>query len=562
MKRTAGRTLKRIPVPYAGSRAFLLPALLLNLFLCVCVFAQTVNLPLPYPIPPPAEDPQPVQQKPAVSAPASKPASSVQPVQQKPASTTTSSNSQPVQQKAASSASASTAQPVQQRSASASTTATTSGPNTPILVNPKPLHDISGKIIPMNGAYGGGSILLPAAYTAKQNEFRGVWVATAYNLDFAKQTTAAEFQASYRSLVARLAALGFNTVMFQVRPSCDAFYKSSINPWSRWLTGEEGKALDGGFDPLPFMIAEAHRRGLKFYAWLNPYRIGQMASSGVSTASYLRTLSAGNFARRNPELVARWNDTKDGKTVFFLDPGKSEVVKHVADTVREVLQNYRPDGVVFDDYFYPIGCDTVCDAATYRKYAKKGQSQDDWRRANTELMIRTVSGTVRAFNRLNGTSIPFGVSPVGIWANRSKAMPEGSPSTKGVEAYTQSYIDVRKWVKNSWIDFVIPQVNWGFANERAPFAGIVNWWADLVRGTKVKLYIGIGIYQAGVAAGMESPSELSNQVLYLILRREVSGTALFAARHCFSPENRAQKTSLQTIFGSYWRKPSSAASGK
>ena len=538
MKRAAGSTSRRIPVPHAGFRAFLLlPALLLNLFLCVCISAQTVNLPLPYPIPPPAEDPQPVQQKPAVSAPAStpasKPASAAQPVQQRPAST-----------------------------ASSSTATNTGGPNTSILVNPKPLRDISGKVIPMNGAYGGGSILLPAAYTAKQNEFRGVWVATAYNLDFAKQATAAEFQAAYRSLVARIAALGFNTVMFQVRPNCDAFYKSSVNPWSRWLTGEEGKALDGGFDPLTFMIAEAHRRGLKFYAWLNPYRVGQMASAGVPAASYLRTLSAGNFARLNPELVARWNDTKDGKTVFFLDPGKSEVVKHVADTVREILQNYRPDGIVFDDYFYPIGCDAACDAATYRKYAKKGQSRDDWRRANTELMIRTVSGTVRAFNKLNGTSIPFGVSPVGIWANRSDAMPDGSPSTKGVEAYTQSYIDIRKWVKNSWIDFVIPQVNWGFANERAPFAGIVNWWADLVRGTKVKLYIGIGVYQAGVAAGMESPSELSNQVLYLILRREVSGTAFFAARHCFSPENRAQKTSLQTIFGSFWRAPSSAASGR
>lgn len=553
MKRTAGRTLKSIPVPHAGSRAFLLPALTLNLFFCVCLSAQTVNLPLPYPIPPPAEDPQPVRQKPAVSAPASTPA-------EKPASTTTASTPA---EKPASTTTASTSQPVQQKTASSSTAANnTGGSNAPILVNPKPLRDISGKIIPMNGAYGGGSILLPAAYTAKQNEFRGVWVATAYNLDFAKQTTAAEFQTSYRSLVARIAALGFNTIMFQVRPSCDAFYKSSVNPWSRWLTGEEGKALDGGFDPLQFMIAEAHRRGLKFYAWLNPYRIGQMASAGVSTASYLRTLSAGNFARRNPELVARWNDTKGGRTFFFLDPGRSEVVKHVSDTVREILQNYRPDGIVFDDHFYPIGCDTACDAATYRKYAKKGQSLDDWRRANTELMIRTVSGTVRAFNRLNGTSIPFGVSPVGIWANRSKAMPEGSPSTKGVEAYTQSYIDVRKWVKNSWIDFVIPQVNWGFANERAPFAGIVNWWADLVRGTKVKLYIGIGVYQAGVAAGMESPSELSNQVLYLILRREVSGTALFAARHCFSPENRAQKTSLQTIFGSYWRKSSSPASGK
>ena len=138
-------------------------------------------------------------------------------------------------------------------------------------------------------------------------------------------------------------------------------------------------------------------------------------------------------------------------------------------------------------------------------------------------------------------------------------MPEGSPTTKGVEAYTQSYIDVRKWVKNSWIDFVIPQVNWGFANGRAPFAGIVNWWSDQVRGTKVKLYIGIGVYQAGVAAGMESPYELPNQILYLIRRDEVSGSAFFPARHCLNPENNAQKVSLRTIFNNYWNSSSPAA---
>ena len=327
---------------------------------------------------------------------------------------------------------------------------------------------------------------------------------------------------------------------------------SSINPWSRWLTGEEGRALDGGFDPMAFMIAESHRRGLKFYAWLNPYRVGQTELGAAST--YLKSLSAGNFARKNPGLVARWNNAKTNKAVFFLDPGRSEVVTHIVATVREVLERYRPDGIVFDDYFYPIGVGDTCDAATFRKFGRKGQTLADWRRANTELLIRSVAGTVRAFNRLNGTSIPFGISPVGIWANRSEAFPDGSPS-KGVEAYSQSFADVRKWVKNSWVDFVIPQVNWGFANNRAPFAGIVNWWSDLVRGTKVKLYIGIGVYQAGVAAGMESSSELSNQLLYLMLRREVSGSAFFAARHCLNPENNAQRTSLRTIFTGYWRTP-------
>jgi uncharacterized lipoprotein YddW (UPF0748 family) len=402
----------------------------------------------------------------------------------------------------------------------------------------------------MNGNYGGGSILLPAAYTPKPNEFRGVWVATAYNLDFARQATAAEFQASFRSLAARIAAMGFNTIMFQVRPSNDAIYRSSINPWSRWLTGTEGKPLDGGFDPLEFMIAESHRRGLKFYAWMNPYRVGQTDASAAST--YISTLSNGNFARRNPGMVVRWNNRKTNISFFFLDPGRAEVITHIVNSVREVLERYRPDGIVFDDYFYPIGVDDTCDAASFRKYGRKGQTLADWRRANTELMIRSVSGTVRAFNRLNGTSIPFGVSPVGIWANRSAAFPDGSPS-KGVEAYSQSFADVRKWVKNSWIDFVIPQINWGFSNKIAPFAGIVNWWVDQVRGTNVKLYAGIGVYNAGVTAGMESASEISNQVLYLILRKEVSGVVFFAARHCLNPENNAQRTSLRTVFNSYWR---------
>ena len=540
MKTRIGRISHRLRFPLTGFRTLLLPTLFLNLFLCVCLFGQNTNLALPHPIPPPAEeDPPPAQRSSVPTA-----TTQTQSARQNAASASTTNpvaSTSSGQQKTATSSAQTSASPAQSATANP----------VRIYVNSKPLRDISGNVIPMNGAYGGATILLPVSYAAKQDEFRGVWVATSFNLDFAKQTTAAEFRQSFRTLAASLVARGFNTIMFQVRPNCDAFYKSSINPWSRWLTGEEGRALDGGFDPMAFMIAESHRQGMKFYALLNPYRVGQTDMGAAST--YLKTLSAGNFARRNPGLVSRWNNTKTNKAVFFLDPGRFEVVTHIVDTVREILTRYRPDGIVFDDYFYPIGCDTACDAATYRKFARKGQSLDDWRRANTELMVRSVAGTVRAFNRLNGTSIPFGVSPVGIWANRSDVFPEGSPSTKGVEAHTQSYADVRKWVKNSWVDFVIPQVNWGFANNRAPFAGIVNWWSDLVRGTKVKLYIGIGVYQAGVAAGMESSSELSNQLLYLMLRREVSGSAFFAARHCLNPENNAQKTSLQRIFNGFWK---------
>jgi uncharacterized lipoprotein YddW (UPF0748 family) len=534
MKDPAGRT----PFPSRTSRtgfrflAVLLPTLFLALFLCARLSGAA--LPLPHPIPPPAEDPPPAVRKQTQTAATTNPAASTT------ADSLSVQNRKPVQN------SGPTVQkPVQTTSSSSAA----SQPNV-IRVNSQPLRDISGNVVTMNGNYGGGTVLLPAAYTPKPDEFRGVWVATAFNLDFPKHATAAEFQTTFRSLAARIAAMGFNTIMFQVRPTCDALYPSAINPWSRWLTGTEGKAHDGGFDPMAFMIAESHRRGLKFYAWMNPYRVGQVDVSAAPT--FLKTLSADNFARKNPGLVVRWDNKKTNLSFFFLDPGRAEVVAHIVNSVHEVLERYRPDGIVFDDYFYPIGVDDVCDAATFRKFGKKGQTLADWRRANTELLIRSVSGSVRAFNRLNGTSIPFGVSPVGIWANRSAAFPEGSPS-RGVEAYSQSFADVRKWVKNSWIDFVIPQINWGLSNKIAPFAGIVNWWADLVRGTNVKLYAGIGVYNAGVTAGMESPNEISNQVLYLILRKEVSGVVFFAARHCLNPQNNAQRTSLRTVFNSFWR---------
>ena len=202
METRLGRTLNRLRFSLTGFRAFLLPALLLNLFLCVCLFAQTANLPLPYPIPPPAEDPPPAQ-RPSVSTPAT-----TQSAQKKP----TTATAQP------------SAATVQTSTASAQTSAATP---VRIYVSSKPLRDISGNVIPMNGAYGGPTILLPISYAAKQDEFRGVWVATSFNLDFAKQATAAEFQQSFRTLAASLAARGFNTIMFQVRPNCDAFYMSS-----------------------------------------------------------------------------------------------------------------------------------------------------------------------------------------------------------------------------------------------------------------------------------------------------------------------------------------------
>lgn len=357
---------------------------------------------------------------------------------------------------------------------------------------------------------------------APQGEFRGVWVATVASLNYpSQQTTDPEvLKADAVRILDNAKNMGFNAVFFQVRPASDALYKSEIFPWSRYLTGTQGIAPDNGFDPLAFMIAEAHARGLELHAWLNPYRITNDAKDN-------NNLAANHPARQNPAWVVTYSDGK-----MYWNPGEPGVQQLIADGVREIVDNYDVDGIHIDDYFYP-GAD-FDDSVAYSIYGTGFNSLAEWRLNNTETTVKNMYNIVKS----SGKSIIFGVSPIGIWANKSTST-LGS-NTNGGEAYTQKYADTRGWVKRGIVDYIAPQIYWNIGFDRADYITLVDWWSDVVAGTGVKLYIGQAAYRTG-DTDSSSPwygvSEIRRQVDYSRSKAEVAGYIMYSYKSVVdSPE--------------------------
>lgn len=348
---------------------------------------------------------------------------------------------------------------------------------------------------------------------APHGEFRGVWVATVASLNYpSQQTTEPEvLKADAVRILDNAKNMGFNAVFFQVRPASDALYKSGIFPWSRYLTGTQGTAPDNGFDPLAFMIAEAHARGLELHAWLNPYRITNDAKDN-------NNLAANHPARQNPAWVVTYSDGK-----MYWNPGEPGVQQLIADGVREIVDNYDVDGIHIDDYFYP-GAD-FDDSVSYSIYGTGVNSLAEWRLSNTETTVKNMYNIVKS----SGKNIVFGVSPIGIWANKSTSA-LGS-NTNGGEAYTQKYADTRGWVKRGIVDYIAPQIYWNIGFDRADYITLVDWWSDVVAGTGVKLYIGQAAYRTG-DTDSSSPwygvSEIRRQVEYNRGKAEVAGYIMYS----------------------------------
>ncbi|MBO4304725.1 MAG: family 10 glycosylhydrolase [Lentisphaeria bacterium] len=367
-------------------------------------------------------------------------------------------------------------------------------------------------------------VTIPHNFVRKKGEMRGAWVATAWNQDFPVCRSAAEFQNSFRRLLASLKRAGINTVIFQIRPQCDAFYISKINPWSAFLSGGEGIGFPG-FDPLLFMVRESHRQGFRFHAWLNPYRVRGYAPEGKEAA--LKKLSPLSFARRFPDAVLA---VRNGKlTGLMLDPGHPRTTEHLLETVREILHKYDVDAIHFDDYFYPYSDMKNADMRTYEKYCRNRKIPlQTWRRNNVDSLICSVGTLVRKHNKLNRKRVEFGVSPFGVWRNR-KDDPAGSP-TKGLDSYGILFADSRRWVRENYVDYIAPQIYWSFSEPSAPFACVMDWWASQVKGTRVKLYAGLTLHKYGQKKPFwEAPDELKNQLLYSAALPQTGGFILFSA---------------------------------
>ncbi|MEG2789704.1 MAG: family 10 glycosylhydrolase [Romboutsia sp.] len=345
-------------------------------------------------------------------------------------------------------------------------------------------------------------------FAATNTEMRAAWISTVFNIDWPKtKNNQTKQKQEYIDLLDKLKNVGINTVVVQVRPKSDAIYASSINPWSEYLTGTQGK--NPGYDPLPFLIDEAHKRGMEFHAWFNPYRI---TTSGVDTS----VLAPNNPARLNPNWVL-----SNGKSLIY-NPGLPEVRDYIVKSVAEVVKNYNIDGVHFDDYFYISG---INDDNAYNKYGL-GINRDDWRRENVNTLLRDVKSSIKSIK----PNVEFGVSPSGIWRNKSSDI-TGS-DTNGKQSYSSDYADTRTWIKQGLVDYITPQVYWPIGYKAADYSKLIPWWANEVRGSNVDLYIGQGVYKQGEESnsGQNVAAEIKNQINLNREYSEVKGSMYFSAR--------------------------------
>ena len=379
----------------------------------------------------------------------------------------------------------------------------------------------------------GSSTSAGSASAADSGELRGAWFSY---LDWQNMPTdEAGFKAAADRVMSDIQKKGMNAIFCHVHSHSDAYYPSSVLPTSKFLPG------NGRFDALQYMIDSAHRHGLRFHAWFNPYRVTgyQMKWSDVPAGSIVKQwYASGN---RNVLLF-------DGN--YYLNPAQPAVRDLVVSSIREVLTKYAIDGVQFDDYFYPDlgkGAATNFDYPEYQLYSGNA-SITEWRKANVSALIAAVYQTVHAVR----PSAVFGVSPVG--------------SLRNLRSEKSYFVDIDTWMSHTgYIDYVLPQIYFDFeqktgsgAASDAAYATCLNSWLQLRQktGGKVKLYVGLALYKCGTSAwdGNAKPEWLRRSDILLrevqLARQsgQVSGFGIYAYQNFDDAAAQAELANLRTVF--------------
>lgn len=316
-----------------------------------------------------------------------------------------------------------------------------------------------------------------------KREFRGAWI-QAVNGQF-KGMPAEKMKQLLRQQLNSLQEAGINAIIFQVRPEADALYVSAIEPWSRHLTGVQGKAPDTLWDPMQFMIDECHKRGMEFHAWINPYRV---------KSSLKNKLADNHIYYRHPEWFVTYGDQ------LYFDPALPESRRYICEVITDIVTRYDIDALHMDDYFYPYPIKGVDfpDDASFARYGGGFDNKADWRRSNVNVLIKKIHETVRGIKPW----VKFGISPFGIYRNQ-KSDPLGS-KTNGLQNYDDLYADVLLWARNGWIDYNIPQVYWHVGHPAADYGVLLDWWAKHTENRP--LFIGQSVPNTVQNADPQHPS--------------------------------------------------------
>lgn len=331
-------------------------------------------------------------------------------------------------------------------------------------------------------------------------EFRGVWVATVANIDWPSKKTpdAAGLREQMSRIIRRCKQLNLNAILLQVRPSCDAIYKSRLEPWSEFLTGVSGQPPAPEFDPLKEWIIQAHNAGLELHAWFNPFRARHHEAKGPDAPNHV--------TNTRPGLIRFYSNLK------WLDPGEPEAQEHSLAVVADVVRRYDIDGVHFDDYFYPypVAGQAFPDESSHARYGR-GLSRSDWRRANIDSFVERVSREIKSIK----PDLPFGISPFGIWR------PGHPAGVEGLDAFEALAADARKWLQQGWIDYASPQLYWKITAPKQPFGHLLDWWHSQNTSRR---HIWPGLYTSRIAQA-DDPWPASEILKQIEMVRGVRGAS-------------------------------------
>jgi len=352
-----------------------------------------------------------------------------------------------------------------------------------------------------------------------ERELRGVWIAAVSNLDWPSRPGLPpdSQRAELIRMLDRSRELRLNVVILHVRPAGDALYASQLEPWSEYLTGQQGKAPEPLYDPLELAVREAHARGLELHAWFNPFRARHPSSRSEAAPTHI--------TRAHPELVRQYG------SYLWMDPGEDAVRKRSIDVVMDVVRRYDVDGVHIDDYFYPYrerGPDgrelDFPDSVSYARYRAGGGTlgRSDWRRSNVDRYVEELYAAVKGAKSF----VKVGISPIGTWR------PNVLPQLGGFDAYEQIYADSRKWLADGSLDYLVPQIYWPIARTDVSFPVVLDWWVrqnSLGRGLYAGLIPG-NVNLDTVGRGGWRPDEIIGQIYVTRGRPGAAGHVHFRMR--------------------------------
>ena len=339
-----------------------------------------------------------------------------------------------------------------------------------------------------------------------KREFRAAWIATVANIDWpiSNSATSEEQMNELKSMLDSLESAGMNALFFQIRTECDALYDSKIEPWSYWLTGEQGTAPSPFYDPLKFAIDESHKRGMELHAWFNPYRAVRDTTSYKQSEDHVAVVHKDWLIKSDKYLM--------------LDPGLPQVRGHILSVMNDVLTRYDIDGIHFDDYFYPYGPKISNeDSLTFADYSRGIINIDDWRRDNINLLMSEIYKIIQ----VTKPKVKFGISPFGIVLNEYAG-------TKGFNSYDIIYCDPLNWLENKIVDYITPQIYWEIGHAKADYAKLLPWWGKVTN--ERDLYVGHFSSKMVAPNYKGKKSEIGDQIRLNRMTENVLGSVFFSAK--------------------------------